>query len=447
MDERLLNASINDLAAFLRGRFQMRGPWAADTGAPAGEFPYDLPLEVWKEADANMRRNLVQATQILLGEIPGPEWSAEAIEWFVAFIDLADMQEVRAALAEAAETGRWLDCADDAPACHTVLLRTLLDMGWGASRRFWLHLPEEVQQRYPALAFRGLLADGAANSAFWYLSKVARDRETARQIVNVLAGVMDDAKTRCEVRRQFSRCLPELPPEVAAELRKWFRIHRWGTILSQRRPVEEPEASKADHVVPITHRVSPARALQIAGVTILHIAVLALVLLLVPVANFVWLCVVRPLLLLDRAFKRFEEFSVSATEQLISPLALRQGINTAGQVIRRLWLVVRVLMALVALVGAVSVPVLLACRFLHVDVLRPILVALVGLDVPRLILIALVVTVVVCKCLGFLFAATGALIRRMDQWRMRAANQLTGRLHGAPIGAPLPVIGRSPRRL
>jgi hypothetical protein len=229
MDERLLNASINNLAAFLRGRFQMQGPWAADTGARESEFPYDLPLEVWKEADANMRRNLVQATQTLVGEIPGPGWSAEAIEWFVAFIDLADMQEVRAALADAAEKGRWLSCADDAPACHTVLLRTLLDMGWAGSPALWLHLPEEVQRRYPALAFRGLLADDM-DAAFAYLRRVARDREAARQIVDALAGTMDDANTRREVRRQLSCLLSDLPREAADEFRKWFRVHRWGEI-------------------------------------------------------------------------------------------------------------------------------------------------------------------------------------------------------------------------
>ncbi len=230
MDERLLNASINDLAAFLRGRFQMKGPWAADTGAREGEFPYDLPLAVWKEADANMRRNLVQATQGLLAAIPAPGWTAEAIEWFVAFIDLADMQEVRPALADAAESGRWLTCPDDAPACHTVLLRTLLDMGWGASPEFWLHLPEEVQRRYPALAFRGLLEEGAMDEAFGYLLEAVRDRETAREIVSVLADVMDDAETRREVRRQFACWLAELPPDVADEFRKWFRIHRWGDL-------------------------------------------------------------------------------------------------------------------------------------------------------------------------------------------------------------------------
>ncbi len=230
MDNRLLNASINDLAAFLRGRFQQKGPWAADTGAREAESPYDLPLAVWKEADANMQRNLVQATQILVGEIPSPGWSAEAVEWLVSFIDLGDMRELIPALEGAAASGRWLQCPDDAPRCHMVLLRTLLDMGWGASPDFWLHLPEEVRPRYPSLAFRGLLADGAMDEAFGYLREAVRAREAAREIVSVLADVMDDAKTRREVRRQFACWLSELPPDVADEFRKWFRVHRWGAI-------------------------------------------------------------------------------------------------------------------------------------------------------------------------------------------------------------------------
>jgi hypothetical protein len=262
MDERLLKASINDLAAFLRGRFQMQGPWAADTGARESEFPYDLPLAVWKGADANMRRNLVQATQTLVGEIPGPGWSAEAIEWFVAFIDLADMQEVRAALADAAEKGRWLSCAADAPACHTVLLRTLLDMGWAGSPDFWRHLPEEAERRYPALGFRGLLADDM-DAAFAYLRRVARDREAARQIVDALAGMMDDAKSRKEVRRQLSCLLSDLPPEAADEFRKWFRVHRWGDLPGG--PAEAPQP-----VVVVTRRQLIALGLSTPPAAVQH---------------------------------------------------------------------------------------------------------------------------------------------------------------------------------
>ena len=232
MDGRLLNASIQELAGFLRGRFQMKGPWAADTGAREPELPYDLPLAVWNEADGLMRRNLTQAAQILIGEVPDPKagWSAQAVEWLVSLIDLADIQELRPALGDAATSGRWLRCADDPARCHMVLLRTLLDMGWATGREFWLHLPPEIHRRYPALAFRGLLADNAMDEAFAYLRRAACDPPAVRQILDVLADVMEDAETRDEVRQQFECSLAVLPREVADEFREAFQFHGWGSL-------------------------------------------------------------------------------------------------------------------------------------------------------------------------------------------------------------------------
>jgi hypothetical protein len=260
MDERLLNASINDLAAFLRGRFQMKGPWAADTAARESEFPYDLPLALWKEADGAMCRNLSQATRLLVGEIPGPDWSAEAVEWFVSFIDLADMQDLRPVLADAAESGRWLRCPDDPARCHMVLVRTLLDMGWATGPDFWLHLPEEVLSRYPALGFRGLLADGATDAAFAYLCRVARDPGAVRQIVHVLAGVMDEVELRQEVCRQLSCCLSELPPDAAHEFRKWFRVHRWGEISAAPARPRRLVVATRSQIIAVGLRPAPSAA-------------------------------------------------------------------------------------------------------------------------------------------------------------------------------------------
>ena len=256
MDERLLNASINDLAAFLRGRFQMKGPWAADTDAREPELPYGLPLAVWEEADELMRRNLTRAAETLIGEVSYPEagWSAEAVEWLVSFIDLADIQRLRSALGDAAESGRWLRCPDDPARCHMVLLRTLLDMGWATGAEFWLHLPEDVQRRYPALAFRGLLADGATNEAFAYLRQVACDPPAVRQILDVLADVMEDAKTREEVRQQLECSLAELPREAADEFREGFRFHGWGMLDRSSKRERKPVRITRQHLRAVRRR-------------------------------------------------------------------------------------------------------------------------------------------------------------------------------------------------
>ena len=234
MEEWLLKASINQLRAFLRGRFQGIGPYAADSGTREAELPPDLPLALWKDADEGLRSRLIQATQDLLGEIPGPGWTTDAIEWLCFFIDLADIKDERLtdAMAGIAHRGRWLKGTDDGPRCHVALLRTLLDMNWVAQPKFWLDLPAQVQKRYPGIVFRGLLAHDA-HDAFAYLRRAVRDAKHARQIMDVLGDIMDDATRRSQVIQQLRRALPELPQAVTAHFTKWFSVYGWGELAPQ----------------------------------------------------------------------------------------------------------------------------------------------------------------------------------------------------------------------
>jgi len=233
MEERLANASVNELKGLLRDRFQMRGPWAADTGTRESEFPYDLPLELWKEADEGLRRRLVQAARDLLAEIPGEGWSAEAIEWLVAFIDRADLTELIPALQSVAERGQWLKGTDDGPRCHMLVLRTLLGLGWKGTPSFWRGLPDEINARYPALGFRGLLAQGDLAEAFAHLPHVLRDKGSATRIIDVLSPLVRRVGSG-EVRKHLRLILARLPREVKAEFQRWFRVHGWGRLVLPR---------------------------------------------------------------------------------------------------------------------------------------------------------------------------------------------------------------------
>jgi hypothetical protein len=230
MEERLRNASIDELRDFLRGRFQEKGPWAADTGTRESEFPYDLPLELWRGADETLRRRITQATRDLVGEVPGEGWSADAVAWFAAFIDRADMVEAIPALQLAAEQGRWSKAPDDGPRCHMVALRTLLGLGWKGTPAFWHELPEEIAKRYPALAFRGLLAhDPTMESAFAHLPSVVGDEAGVMRIIDVLSPLVRRAST-ASVRQKLRSVFPKFTEDVQAEFQKWFDVHGWGSI-------------------------------------------------------------------------------------------------------------------------------------------------------------------------------------------------------------------------
>jgi hypothetical protein len=243
MEEWLVKASINKLREFLRGRFQGIGPYAAASATREAELPPDLPLVLWKEADEGLESRLVQATVGLLEEIPGHGWTPDAIEWLCFFIDLADIKDGRLmdSLVGIARRGHWLKRASDGARCHVALLRTLLDLNWVAEPKFWLDLPAEVHKRYPGLIFRGLLVHDTA-AAFAYLRGAVKDAKHARQILDVLGDVMDDANRRGQMIDQLRCALPELPPVVSAHFTKWFRIYEWGD-LAQQEPQPRPRPS------------------------------------------------------------------------------------------------------------------------------------------------------------------------------------------------------------
>jgi len=231
MEDHWNNASIDELRGLLRGRFQMRGPGAADAGTREGEMPYDLPLELWKAADAARRRDLAEATRDLIAEVPGEGWTTRAAAWLVEFIDLARMVEAVDALEDAAETGRWLKSADDPPRCHMVLLRTLLDLGWKGAPRLWRSLPDEVAARYPELLFRGLLAHDE-DEAYRRLPVLIPEAESARRAVDVLS-----AEVRREgadaIRRKLRAIRSAFTPEAWAELAYWFDVHKWRSLAAE----------------------------------------------------------------------------------------------------------------------------------------------------------------------------------------------------------------------
>jgi len=228
MSDVLNNASIADIAEFLRQRFQERGPMAADSGTRETEFPYDLPLEFWKQASAPQRRDMWQAAILLLGEIPGGHWTAEAVEWLVSFIDEAGMIEAVPALRDVVESGRWLKAEDDGLRHQMVALRTLLDLGRACTPDFWRSLPAGLNARYPALAFRGLLKHGL-DLAFSHLPHVATDPRAVRRIVDVLSSLIRDEGSDAVCEKLRAVC-PQLEHEVVAEFERWFRAHGWGRV-------------------------------------------------------------------------------------------------------------------------------------------------------------------------------------------------------------------------
>lgn len=228
MNDVLNNASIADIAEFLRQRFQERGPMAADSGTRETEFPYDLPLELWKQASAPQRRDMWQAAILLLGEIPGGHWTAEAVEWLVSFIDEAGMIEAVPALQDAVESGRWLKAQDDGLRHQMVALRTLLDLGWAGTPDFWRSLPDGLNARYPALAFRGLLKQGI-DLAFAYLPDLATNARAVRRIVDVLSSLIREKGSDAVCEKLRAVC-PQLEREVVAEFERWFTVHGWGAV-------------------------------------------------------------------------------------------------------------------------------------------------------------------------------------------------------------------------
>ena len=228
MDDTLANASIDDLADFLRQRFQMRGPLAADTGTPESEHPYDLPLKLWRAADRTRKRDLAAATGQLIEEIPGEGWTPDAVEWLASFIELAEMIEVGSPLLAALESGRWLSHPTDGPRCHMLALRTLLGIHLTGTPSLWLDLPRVVADRYPELVFRGLLAHDH-DMAFGRLPLLIDDPADARRIVRVFSSLVRRRGDQ-RVREALSAVLPQFPPPVVAELKKWFRVHGWGTL-------------------------------------------------------------------------------------------------------------------------------------------------------------------------------------------------------------------------
>ena len=228
MSDVLNNASIADIAEFLRQRFQQRGPMAADSGTRETEFPHDLPLELWKQASAPQRRDICEAVAMLLDEIPGGQWTAEAVEWLVSFIDEARMTEAVLALQNAVESGRWLKAQDDGLRHQMVALRTLVDLGWAGTPGYWRGLPAELNARYPALAFRGLLRHGL-DLAFAWLPHVATDPRAVRRIVDVLSSLVRDEGSEAVCTKLRSVC-PQLADEVVDEFERWFTVHGWGAI-------------------------------------------------------------------------------------------------------------------------------------------------------------------------------------------------------------------------
>jgi len=228
MIEKLRDASIAEVADVLRQHFQLRGPMAPDPGAREIEFAYDLPLKWWREADGELRRSLVQASETLIKEIPRPDWSAEAVEALVTFIDLAEMDQLRFALQDAVESGRWLKAEDDGLRHQMVALRTLLDLGWAGTPGFWRNLPADLNARYPALAFRGLLEQGPG-LAFAWLPHLATDPRAVRRIVDVLSSLIRDEGSEAVCEKLRAVC-PQLEHEVVAEFERWFRAHGWGRV-------------------------------------------------------------------------------------------------------------------------------------------------------------------------------------------------------------------------
>lgn len=246
MNDMLTNASIADIAEFLRQRFQQRGPMAADSGTRETEFPYDLPLELWKQVSAPQRRDIRQAVGLLLDEIPADQWSAEAVEWLVSFIDEAGMIEVLPKLQYIVESGRWLRAHNDGLRHQMVALRTLLDLGWPGTIDFWRSLPDALNARYPALAFRGLLKRGL-DQAFGHLPQLATDRRAVRRIVDVLSLLIrqEGNERVCEALRGVCA---QLDDDVVDEFERWFRAHRWGTVREPRAegpvPAAPPQATQ-----------------------------------------------------------------------------------------------------------------------------------------------------------------------------------------------------------
>ncbi|MBM4032029.1 MAG: hypothetical protein FJ291_09615 [Planctomycetes bacterium] len=240
MDKRLLDAPKDELKDFLRGRFQMRGRWAADTGTRESEFPDDLPLELWGAANEGLRRRIIQATRELIAEVPGEGWTAEAVDWLASFVGRAEIFEVTGDLQTAVEHGVWLNAPDDGVRCHTAALWALLGLGWKGTPEFWRQLSQPVRARYPALALRGLLASSSLADAFDWLPILLCDEAAVHQVLDVLSSLTRRVGT--EVVREHLRAVRlRLSSEVRAKLDEWFEAYGWGSLAVRWEPAP-PEA-------------------------------------------------------------------------------------------------------------------------------------------------------------------------------------------------------------
>lgn len=185
----LRELKFGELVEELRDLLHERAAAAARINRRIQELPYDPVLQEYESAEEDFRQRVERATRLLIKEAFADPWPTKALHRLLALVRKARMVSVAEELKRIFFSGVFRQ-QPEATKRQTMLLSTLLSLGWKASPAQWREWADEVGADAPDLIFRGLWAHGL-EFAVRYLPSLARDEKSSLRITNLFPSILE----------------------------------------------------------------------------------------------------------------------------------------------------------------------------------------------------------------------------------------------------------------